>query len=79
MRTLLNRAGPWCLAGLLLLLTACAEQQAATPPPPPPQVTVRQPIVREVVEWDEYTGRTRGHGIRRGPGSGKRLFTVGAF
>jgi RND family efflux transporter MFP subunit len=57
MRTLLNRAGPWCLAGLLLLLTACAEQQAATTPPPPPQVTVRQPVVREVVEWDEYTGR----------------------
>jgi RND family efflux transporter MFP subunit len=57
MHMLLNRAGPWCFAGLVLMLTACTEQQAATSPPPPPQVTVRQPVVREVVEWDEYTGR----------------------
>lgn len=57
MRTLLHRVRPWCFASLLVLLTACAEQQAATPPPPLPQVTVRQPVAREVVEWDEYTGR----------------------
>lgn len=44
------------LIGLLLLLAACQQQQAA-PPPPPPQVTVSQPMVRDVVEWDEYTGR----------------------
>jgi RND family efflux transporter MFP subunit len=25
--------------------------------PPPPKVTVARPIVREIVEWDEYTGR----------------------
>jgi len=25
--------------------------------PPPPKVTVSQPVVREVIEWDEYTGR----------------------
>ena len=25
--------------------------------PPPPKVTVAHPIVREIVEWDEYTGR----------------------
>jgi RND family efflux transporter MFP subunit len=24
---------------------------------PPPQVTISRPVVREVVEWDEYTGR----------------------
>jgi RND family efflux transporter MFP subunit len=26
--------------------------------PPPPPVTVAKPIQREIVEWDEYTGRT---------------------
>jgi RND family efflux transporter MFP subunit len=45
------------LVGLVFVLTACQPQQAAPPPPPPPQVTVHQPIVRDVVEWDEYTGR----------------------
>jgi RND family efflux transporter MFP subunit len=44
------------LVGLVLLLAACQQQQAA-PPPPPPKVTVSQPVAREVVEWDEYTGR----------------------
>jgi multidrug efflux system membrane fusion protein len=28
------------------------------PPPAPPPVTVATPIRKEVVEWDEYTGRT---------------------
>jgi RND family efflux transporter MFP subunit len=40
----------------VFLLSACQQQQAA-PPPPPPKVTVNQPIIREVVESDEYTGR----------------------
>jgi RND family efflux transporter MFP subunit len=39
------------------LLNACQQQQAAAPPPPPPKVTVSQPVVRDVVEWDEFTGR----------------------
>jgi RND family efflux transporter MFP subunit len=38
-------------------MTACAQQQPAAAPPPPPKVTVSQPISREVVEWEEYTGR----------------------
>jgi RND family efflux transporter MFP subunit len=42
----------WCI-----VLTACQQEQAAAPPPPPPKVTVSQPVLREVVEWDEYTGR----------------------
>jgi RND family efflux transporter MFP subunit len=41
----------------VFLLTACQQQQAAAPPPPPPKVTVNQPIIRNVVESDEYTGR----------------------
>lgn len=39
-----------------IFLTSCGgepEQQI----PPPPQVTVSKPLVREIVEWDEYTGR----------------------
>ena len=49
--------------GLLLLIFAllgstiygCKQNQPQ--PPPPPQVTVSKPVVREIVEWDEYTGR----------------------
>jgi RND family efflux transporter MFP subunit len=40
----------------VFLLAACQQQQAA-PPPLPPKVTVNQPIIRDVVESDEYTGR----------------------
>jgi membrane fusion protein, multidrug efflux system len=57
MQTLWHRALLCILSGLCILLSACPRQQAAAPPPPPPKVTVSQPIVREVVEWDEYTGR----------------------
>jgi RND family efflux transporter MFP subunit len=52
----LNRLWRLSLVGLVLLLTACQQQQAA-PPPSPPKVTVNQPIIRDVVESDEYTGR----------------------
>jgi len=38
-----------------LALNACKQNQA--PPPPPPQVTVSKPVVKEIMEWDEYTGR----------------------
>src|SRR2546422_5192561 len=59
--TQMTRLLPWisryALSGLLLLLTACAQQPPATPPPPPPKVTVSQPSMRDVVEWEEYTGR----------------------
>src|SRR5207247_9282149 len=45
------------LSALLLgsLLTGCGKQ--AQPPTPLPVVSVTQPVVREVVEWDEYIGR----------------------
>jgi RND family efflux transporter MFP subunit len=41
---------------LLLALTACGDdaKQAA---PAGPAVTVSQPVQKEIVEWDEYTGR----------------------
>jgi len=43
------------LAGLALLIGACGEK--APPPPPPPQVLVAVPLQRDVVDWDDYTGR----------------------
>jgi multidrug efflux system membrane fusion protein len=52
----LNKLWRLSLVGFVVLLTACQQQQAA-PPPPPPKVTVSQPVTRDVVEWDEYTGR----------------------
>ena len=50
---------PW------LPVFACASVVAACKPAqpdsiaavPPPEVTVARPIVREVIDWDEYTGR----------------------
>jgi RND family efflux transporter MFP subunit len=47
------------IASVLLFLAACDEagsKTAATPPPPPP-VTVAKPVVKDVVERDEFTGR----------------------
>jgi RND family efflux transporter MFP subunit len=43
-------------ASALLLLASCGGNQAP-PAPPPPQVTVATPLQREVVDWDDYTGR----------------------
>ena len=54
---LLHCLSPYALSGLLLLMTACTQQQPPAAPPPPPKVTVSQPMNREVVEWEEYTGR----------------------
>src|SRR5262245_42659856 len=47
------------LFSLLLLLWIMRGCNRAPPPPaqPPPAVTVSRPIEREVIEWDEYTGR----------------------
>ena len=47
----------------LLLLTAgaiaggCGSEPAPAPPLPPPQVTVALPIRRDVIEYQEFTGR----------------------
>ena len=47
------------LTVLLLLFGSNEPKQglAADAPPAPPAVTVSQPIQRELVEWDEYTGQ----------------------
>lgn len=56
-----HSAVPWNgvtfgLAGLAVLLIGCDRPQAP-PAPAPPKVTVSRPVVRDIVEWDEYTGR----------------------
>ena len=43
---------------LFALVGAACDPPAPPTAPPPPTVTVDVPIQREIVEWDEYTGRT---------------------
>ncbi|MEA3046445.1 MAG: rane fusion protein multidrug efflux system, partial [Sphingomonadales bacterium] len=38
------------------VLAACGSGEKAAAPPPPP-VAVAAPLVREVVDWDDYVGR----------------------
>ena len=56
----IGRAGP--VAAFLaanMLLTGCFEDEPAAQAsaPPPPAVTVAKPVVKEIVEDDEFTGR----------------------
>ena len=47
------------VSGLLLLaafIPLGCRKDAPPPPPPPPAVTVTQPLLREVTDWDEYAG-----------------------
>ena len=51
---------------LLVLAAACLTlalaggcHRAEPTAPPPPKVVVAKPITRDIVEWDEYTGRTQ--------------------
>src|SRR5271165_2047890 len=55
-RKLLKPAG-WMAVAICILSAGC-KQSTQAPAPPPPPVTVATPIRKEVVEWDEYTGRT---------------------
>lgn len=54
--TVSNRISLSALIGTSLLLAACSGGEAP-PAPPPMQVTVANPIEREVRDWDEYVGR----------------------
>jgi RND family efflux transporter MFP subunit len=52
---LINVGLPWLLAALCAaVLTACSPPKAA--PLPPPKVTVSQPQLATVTNWDEYPG-----------------------
>jgi RND family efflux transporter MFP subunit len=45
-------------AAILAMIVAGCNGNAAPPPPPPPTVTVAPVEQKELVEWDEFTGRT---------------------
>jgi RND family efflux transporter MFP subunit len=46
------------LVAVLALVAALELRAAPAPPaPPPPTVTVATPLVREIAEWDDYSGR----------------------
>lgn len=48
-----------CKWGLVLTLAAAGCERSAPPPvPPPPAVTVATVEQKDLVEWDEFTGRT---------------------
>ena len=42
---------------LVMTLSACGSQTAPVAKPPPPAVTVARPLVKQITDWDEYTGR----------------------
>ncbi len=66
------RRGRWIAVALLVVLAGAgwyawqtygasrfgaAERAVAAAPPPPPEVTVALPLVKNITEWDEYTGQ----------------------
>ncbi len=46
-----------CSVALILAGSGCGRGDDATGAAPLPKVSVSKPMVREIVEWDEYTGR----------------------
>jgi RND family efflux transporter MFP subunit len=46
------------IVALTLWLAGCNRQPPAAPGLPPPEVTVSKPEQKEVVNWNEFTGRT---------------------
>jgi len=60
-RNFVRVAGPiLLLAAIEILFTGCSQGRAAQQqqPPPAPSVTVAPVEQREIIEWDEFTGRT---------------------
>jgi RND family efflux transporter MFP subunit len=47
------------VAGCVTLALAGGCRHAEPTAPPPPKVAVAKPVIRDIVEWDEYTGRTQ--------------------
>jgi RND family efflux transporter MFP subunit len=48
----------WMAVAASLFSSGCKPSTQAPAPAPPPPVTVATPSQKEIVEWDEYTGRT---------------------
>src|ERR1700723_48356 len=56
-------SGRWALPGLALAillaaLTGCNQHPPAAQTLPPASVTVSKPVSKEIVDWNEFTGRT---------------------
>jgi RND family efflux transporter MFP subunit len=51
-------SGRLIIVPLILWLAGCNNQQPAANGPPPAEVTVSKPEQKEVVNWNEFTGRT---------------------
>ena len=45
------------LFATIMALLSC-NKQAPPPESQPPPVTIAKPVLREIIEWDYYTGRT---------------------
>ncbi len=59
-RSTLRRWSGVCSLLLCLVFAGCddgSDQASQGSAPPPPTVTVAQPLVKELIEWDEFTGR----------------------
>ncbi len=46
-----------CSALITITTMGCGRNERVSADPPLPQVTVAQPVKRQIVEWDRYTGR----------------------
>ncbi len=57
-RTFLKRVSYLLIGAISVGWAGCNQPSAQQAAPPPPPVTVSKPITKEIVEWDEYTGRT---------------------
>ena len=55
--TVAHRREALLSALLITSLAGCPAREAERKAPPPPAVEVAHPIVREITEWDDYTGR----------------------
>lgn len=62
-----GKAAGACLIALVALSVSTGCKKKAPPPmaPPPAAVSVLNPIEREVVDWDEFTGRLEANHIQK--------------
>lgn len=45
------------LLSVCVFVSGCQKTASDAPPPPPPTMTVAQPVLKQIVEWDAYVGR----------------------
>ena len=56
--TLARQCGIVALAAIMIILTGCDDpQEAQQKAPPPPKITVSKPVVKDIKEFDDFTGR----------------------